>query len=422
MGHPRFGLLSHDWARWALVAAPVLLGVAVLVSGWTMYHGVQQASASLLRGQADALFERVVLQLMELPRPVPEADLLGVLADLQDEGLTSLRLISPDGRAVAEAGEPLGTRVEPLLALPPGQPLIENGRALVVFRGPPGRAGRRRFRGRPMPMLVLAFEPRMAMQLKAAAARTLGVGALAALVFVALALAGARWSYRRQQRALEAEHAERLGALGQMSAVLAHEIRNPLASLKGNAQLLARALPEGARERSKADRVVSEAVRLEALTNDLLDFVRRGDLQCVDVDPTRLLQTAAETLDVNLSIDDTQAPTVWRLDPQRLNLVLTNLLRNAHEANPQGVCARVAQANDRLLIEIRDRGPGVAPSDLSRIFEPFFTRRTQGTGLGLAVAKRMVDLHEGQIEVRNASEGGAVFRIWLPRGQRQEAS
>src|SRR5439155_21048299 len=119
----------------------------------------------------------------------------------------------------------------------------------------------------------------------------------------------------------------RLASLGEMSAVLAHEIRNPLASLKGNAQLLAAMLPADDKPRAKADRVVDEALRLEQLTSDLLAFVRTGELQRAAVDPAQLVREAAAGLAVE--VDGTGAPRAWSLDAARMRQVVVNLLDNA---------------------------------------------------------------------------------------------
>jgi two-component system sensor histidine kinase HydH len=211
-----------------------------------------------------------------------------------------------------------------------------------------------------------------------------------------------------------------------MSAVLAHEIKNPLASLKGNAQLLAGMLPEGPeteKARGKAKRVVDEAVRLEKLTQDLLQFVRTGELAHTAVSPSAIVKDAAASIVVatgaeaaasaELKIDDTAAPATWSLDAGRMREVVVNLLDNATAAGPP-VSARIAVERGRLVIEIRDGGPGVPPADREKVFEPFFTGKTRGTGLGLAIARRIVELHRGTIRVDDAPGGGALFRIEIP--------
>jgi two-component system sensor histidine kinase HydH len=215
-----------------------------------------------------------------------------------------------------------------------------------------------------------------------------------------------------------------------MSAVLAHEIKNPLASLKGNAQLLARMLPGGEKPRAKADRVVDEAVRLEQLTNDLLQFVRTGTINRTPVDPTALAREAAATVrrkhnpsaedsqvvglgTAEIHIDATGAPPTWSLDGARIREVVINLLDNAIAAGPP-VTVIVRRERGRLILEVADHGPGVAEDDRDRIFEPFFTGKTQGTGLGLAVVRRVVELHHGTIAVYPNPGGGALFRAEIP--------
>jgi signal transduction histidine kinase len=115
-----------------------------------------------------------------------------------------------------------------------------------------------------------------------------------------------------------------------------------------------------------------------------------------------------------VAIDAGGAPEAWPLDQARMRQVLTNLLENALRSGTDQVDARVAEERGELIYVVRDRGPGIPAEDLARIFEPFFTRRTQGTGLGLAVARRLVELHGGTIRARNAPDGGAEFSISLP--------
>jgi two-component system, NtrC family, sensor histidine kinase HydH len=195
--------------------------------------------------------------------------------------------------------------------------------------------------------------------------------------------------------------------------VLAHEIKNPLASLKGNAQLLARMLPGGDKPRAKADRVVDEAIRLEQLTNDLLQFVRTGTIQRAPVDPAALVRDAASSLAGDVTVDAAGAPATWSLDAGRIRQVVSNLLDNAVAAGPP-VRVAVRAGKGHLILEVADRGPGVAEGDRERIFEPFFTGKTQGTGLGLAICRRVVELHGGTIAVYPNPGGGAVFRAEIP--------
>jgi two-component system sensor histidine kinase HydH len=207
-----------------------------------------------------------------------------------------------------------------------------------------------------------------------------------------------------------------------MSAVLAHEIRNPLASLKGHAQLLEESLPDGTRDRAKAGRVVREAVRIERLTTDLLAFVRSGTLAPRKADPRAVVRAAIESAgDSRVTLDDEGAPAEAPIDDERVRGALENLIRNAREAAPEGAIEiRMTQDDGMLEIRVRDHGPGIRPGDEEKIFEPFHTTRVQGTGLGLAVSRRIAEAHEGSLTAANTAGGGAVFTMRLaltaPRG------
>ncbi|MBI3783387.1 MAG: hypothetical protein HY270_08290, partial [Deltaproteobacteria bacterium] len=235
------------------------------------------------------------------------------------------------------------------------------------------------------PWAVMEFEPLEAQRLHGYARLSLAVG----LIVVAAVLGGAAFLIylvrRRDELSQRIEHGRRLAALGEMAAVIAHEIRNPLTALKGHAQLLQRALAGDPRD-EKANRVVSEAVRLEALLNDLLEFARTGVIEPQPVDPARVLHESADAVNPERIIVRSQdAPTTWRMDAARMHQVLTNILRNAVQMSPDGepVEARVFADDGQLVYEIRDAGPGIPAGEEERIFEPFYTRKTRGTGLGL---------------------------------------
>jgi two-component system sensor histidine kinase HydH len=245
----------------------------------------------------------------------------------------------------------------------------------------------------------------------------LGLGGASLLAAVAVIL----WRRAQREEALAESRArnDRLTAFRTMSAVLAHEIKNPLAALKGNAQLVAEALPDGSLRRAQADRVVEASIRLEALVGDLLDFVRDGSLTRALVDPAEILFLAAEDAAPKAELELEAAPPTWSLDAARIRQALENLLRNAIQAAEGGrVLASVSVEGDRLVYAVRDEGPGLpkgAAGTAETIFEPFFTTKTRGVGLGLPVARRIVELHGGELTARNRPEGGAEFRVVIPR-------
>ncbi len=267
------------------------------------------------------------------------------------------------------------------------------------------------------PPFVIEFEPIIANTLNDEASKTFAIGIVGALALMLVALVLFRLVLLREKEQAHIEREKKLANLGEMSAVLAHEIRNPLASLKGHAQLLVEKLPSDSKERDKAERVVHEALRLERLSTDLLDFVGSGDVRRESCDPKELLHASAkEVAPDKINIHDEEAPNDWSLDSMRMQQVLSNVLRNAIEASPQDeqVDAHLLVVDKMLCFRVRDRGNGITKEEAENIFRPFHTTRVKGTGLGLAVASRLVALHHGEIRVSNHPEGGALFEVLIP--------
>jgi two-component system sensor histidine kinase HydH len=396
-------------AGWSVVVVFLLIGIALLVTVWTTRASVHDASDAVGRGQALAIEQTVRADLADLEGPATSADLASIVRAHGEEGLRYLALVDNRGAVAAEAGKPVGTGAGEEIAR--NRRLQEIGGRIRIQ----ARALRRMRDGGRAWRIVIELEPVQAQALRRSAARTRFVGALAAASLLGVAIVLVRREARRNAEERKRERERRLASLGEMSAVLAHEIRNPLASLKGNAQLLASMLPAGEKPRAKAERVVDEAVRLEQLTNDLLKFVRTGELQRAPTDPSALVREAAASVAAEVAVDTGAAPPVWSLDPGRMREVVVNLVENAVAAGPP-VRATVRANAGRLVIEVADQGPGVSDEDRERIFEPFFTGKTQGTGLGLAVVRRVVEQHGGTIAVLANPGGGALFRAEIPEG------
>jgi signal transduction histidine kinase len=265
-------------------------------------------------------------------------------------------------------------------------------------------------------ILVMEFAPHAG---DALARRALAGVVLASTIAVLLmSIAAFLWHLGRrgEQMRAELERKEHLARLGAMSAVLAHEIRNPLASLKGHAQLLAEGHHD-AQTGAQIERVLKDAIRLEVLTNDLLQFARSGSVQTSPASPLGVLEAAASAVDSRrVRVSAEGAPERWSLDAGRMEQVLVNLLDNALRVTPadKHVAAEVARAGADLLYTVRDHGPGVPPAERARVFDAFHTTSVRGTGLGLAVARRIVELHGGRIEIDDGTGGGAVFRVRIP--------
>ncbi|MEO7730900.1 MAG: HAMP domain-containing sensor histidine kinase [Kofleriaceae bacterium] len=399
-------------AGWSIVVVFALIGAALLATVWTTRSSILDASDAVRCGQANAVVQAVRADLANLDGIPTQADLTAILGERDDDGLRYLAMV--EGRArlevVAAAGTPIGSGIANVFAAGRGGCKIDEAGDRLRMEL---RSLRKLKDGGRTPRFIIEVEPVQANDLRDASSLTLGVGGLAALALLGVAFVLIRREARRRADAQARERERRLASLGEMSAVLAHEIKNPLASLKGNAQLLARMLPEGEKPRAKADRVVDEAVRLEQLTNDLLQFVRTGSIQRTPVDPAALVREAAGSVPGEILVETQGAPPRWSLDAGRIRQVVVNLLDNAVAAGPP-VTLTVRREDRRLIIEVADRGPGVAEDDRDKIFEPVFTGKTSGTGLGLAVVRRVVELHHGTIAVYATPGGGATFRAEIP--------
>lgn len=415
---------SLRWARWAVLSGSVTLAVVLSVTAWLNYRGVDRATRELADGEAVLVAQQLLDEARELGRRPTAEDLATWLDRHRDRGVRYVAIGGP-GRFIT-AGEPATPDTE--LAPGRGPRAVRVGDRVRVTLSPPGPP-RRRPKGprglgprpprRGMPGAVLEMVPVRLQALMTRARRGLGINVGVGAALIVAGFLAFRFLQKREAREVARARDKHLARLGEMSAVLAHEIRNPLASLKGHAQLLAEASPADSRERAKIERIVDDAVRIERLSNELLDLVRTGKLDRQDCDPVDLARASAGDVDGRIEVIDAGAPARWSLDPHRMRQVLTNLLTNAVEASPDGdaVDLTVSAPGEQLCFEVRDRGPGIAEEARDKVFEPFHTTRTRGTGLGLAVARRIVELHGGTLEAGNHPDGGAVLTATLPRGE-----
>jgi two-component system sensor histidine kinase PilS (NtrC family) len=214
---------------------------------------------------------------------------------------------------------------------------------------------------------------------------------------------------------------DRLAAVGKLAAGLAHEIRNPLASMCGSIELLGHAPGLANKDRRLMEIVLREAERLEALVRDFLGFARPQEPQLTVVDVAAQLEEAlvifrGELANRGLTLGTGIEPAVLvRADPAQLKQVIWNLLSNAADATSSGgrVSVRLFRLGTRAVFEVEDTGVGISNDDLPHIFDPFFTTKEKGTGLGLALVHRIIERHAGRIEVRSEAGSGTTFRIEL---------
>lgn len=234
-------------------------------------------------------------------------------------------------------------------------------------------------------------------------------------------------------RAMEdaVQRTERLADLGRVAAGLAHELRNPLASMSGSIELLRGRSPAGEDDRRLMDIVLREAERLNGLVSEFLQFARPPPLRR---EPADLATVLGETLRVfrhdpaaaGLAIEEALAPSPADCDPGQVRQVAWNLLVNAAQAiagGGRGGRIRVAcrTEGEEAVLEVEDDGPGIAAADRERIFLPFHTTKERGTGLGLATVHRIVDAHGGRVIVESRPGAGARFTVHLPAAARAPA-
>ena len=233
---------------------------------------------------------------------------------------------------------------------------------------------------------------------------------------------------------------DRLAALGEMAAAIAHEVKNPLAGIEVMAGILKRQLPDSPDAQAILEDIIKEAKMANVIVLEILDFVRPIRLQVERIllaDAVRDAISMAEShvprgdviVDVSLAPD---LPSIHG-DPHQLRQLFTNLLTNAFEAlggrgTVRILAAQLAedpsvsepQGGPNLQIEVTDNGPGVPADVMDRIFSPFFTTKPQGSGLGLAIVRKIVDAHDGRIDVSAPLAGGTRFRVTLPVKSSQE--
>ena len=240
-----------------------------------------------------------------------------------------------------------------------------------------------------------------------------------------------------------ANQRQRIETMGHISAAIAHEIRNPLASIRGAVQEIVRALDLPDTKKILLEIVLSESDRLDQIITDFLHFARmrppglvKTDMKRVLSDVSYLLTSRPESHDIQITAD-AEAGEPVALDPEQLRQVLLNLALNAIQAmdgcprkqlHIQAVRVshtppesgfeptKLMDRSDRpaIIVSVEDSGAGMSPAVMKRVFEPFFTTKAAGTGLGLAIVERIVNVHDGMIAVESIEGRGTKIKIWLP--------
>ena len=224
---------------------------------------------------------------------------------------------------------------------------------------------------------------------------------------------------------------DRLAAVGEMAAVIAHEVKNPLAGIEVMAGLLRRKIPDAPDAQMVLTDIINEAKMANAIVQEVLDFVRPIRLQVEHTPVVNAVQGAIQladskgkrgNVDVSVAISD-GLPHI-NADQHQITQVFTNLLMNAYEA--MGGKGRVTisaemiriedggDGREAVHVEFADNGPGIPPDVAEKVFDPFFTTKAQGSGLGLAIVRKIVDAHDGRIDLRTTPGQGTTIRVTLP--------
>lgn len=256
-------------------------------------------------------------------------------------------------------------------------------------------------------------------------------------IFAGLALAGValslvmtarlirtvrRQALERERLRTELRRGERLAALGKLLAGVAHEVRNPLAGIRGITQLLGRGVDLGD---EGFEHLIDEVDRLEGIVSRLLQFSRAdaqdlapGDLGAVAAEAARLAEDRARDQGVRVELDLAPGLPLVDMAPPALVQVFRNLTTNALQVMPRGgvleISTRPDPAGGGVAAMVADRGPGLSAEALDHLFEPFFTTKPEGTGLGLAIAREIALAHRGDLRAENRPDGGAVFILTIP--------
>lgn len=421
--------------RWTLLLTTMTMAAILLGTGLWNYTSAHGSAQSLLEAQTLGATMAIRRALRFVSR-FDDLALQEILTDTRSNGVGYLAVLDQSNTIVAKAGEPAPSttwaKSKPIRIGPNRQianrtdfeirfilPLLDgHGRGLHGMGPGPGMGGRSYRRDMANDRLLIELQSPTAKILFARAQLSLLANSTATIVLFLLAAIFWRLSLRAEATESQLARDRQLKTLGQMSAVLGHELRNPLTSLKGHVQLLLEKLPTDHPGRRGAETVLRETIRLEELAKQILEFARTGSATMAPADPVNIAEAAIEQTGyekIQLSIEGQRQPIL--LDPPRIEAVLVNLLRNAIEAsggNHPIILTVSFHPNRDICYRVRDHGEGIPVGEEERIFEPFYTRRTKGTGLGLALARQIVEGHGGTIQALNHPDGGALVQVMVP--------
>ncbi|MEE9384403.1 MAG: HAMP domain-containing sensor histidine kinase [Nannocystaceae bacterium] len=422
-------------ARLGLLLTTLVMGSALVISGVSGYLAANQHAGLVTRAEIE-LAHQALLTDLRLSRftSEPRSTLLQrVYSTLRTRGCTYIGLADDDSSWIVRVGVATDPAFFPIRVEPDPNERVEMLKSGVHARlvaampgsGRPGRGARLNSKRSPVrregaKFVVMELISGDGTEVLARASRDLALALTSAFILITTSVvfwhlsdasekAGQHMAKERARNALQLEKDRQLKVLGQMSAVLGHELRNPLASLKGHAQLLLEKLEANLRAHYGLRTIVADAELLESLTEQILEFAKTG---AVRPEPTAIERLLADVVKserfgvVEVAID--KRISSWSIDRQQVAKALANLLRNARQATPKGDPLHLSARPDQglLLLEVSDNGEGIAQDSIDSVFDPFVTTRIEGTGLGLAFVRRVVEAHGGSASARNDAGGG----------------
>lgn len=446
MNETKIESLAPLWARRVLIALAVAAAAALI---WFAVQGrarEQRTIARILTTQGETLIRAVEAgRRMGMRGQEARQFRLRFLMDemVRQGDLRFLAIVDQAGNFenLSEADSEGTVAAEVLAALPaslePAWKIVSAGETpvFVVYRRarPPRHAMHRGMfdpQGSPPPEpatsgVVIAVGLDASGYLQAARKDVLTLAMAAGLGLTLAFAGGATLFWRRKVAGLQAEVArqERLAAMGTLAAGVAHEIRNPLSSIKGFATYFRGKFEPGSKDHELAEVMIGEADRLNRVVSELLELTRPSELRAVESDPAELLSHA-----VRLVQDDCRARGIAvqtrfadtgqvSLDSDKILQAVLNLLLNAIQAMPEGGTLTVSAqtVKDRLEVRVADTGHGIPKESLERVFDPYFTTKNQGTGLGLATVRTIVEAHGGRVRVVSEPGRGTEITLDIPR-------